>query len=266
MSLPAAVLWDMDGTLVDTEPYWIAAEHDIVEEHGGTWTEELAHQLVGQDLLVAATFIRDNSAVDWSPERIVDEMLGRVIGKVSEHIPWRPGARELLEALKAEGVPSALVTMSWRSLADAVLGALPEGTFDVVVTGDEVSHGKPHPEPYRAAARLLGVSPGTPDRVPDVRIWPLCRYRLSRGFGGVEAGDEFVVDLGSSGLAFGAGVVALGEQCGAELDGGLEEGAGFADRLVLAVHDFGSGAVAVAEHAGVFAVEPCHVRSEGVGG
>ena len=159
MSLPAAVLWDMDGTLVDTEPYWIAAEHDIVEEHGGTWTEELAHQLVGQDLLVAATFIRDNSAVDWSPERIVDEMLGRVIGKVSEHIPWRPGARELLEALKAEGVPSALVTMSWRSLADAVLGALPEGTFDVVVTGDEVSHGKPHPEPYRAAARLLGVSP-----------------------------------------------------------------------------------------------------------
>ncbi|KAF0832762.1 HAD family hydrolase [Ornithinibacter aureus] len=159
MSLPAAVLWDMDGTLVDTEPYWIAAEHDIVEEHGGTWTEELSHQLVGQDLLVAATFIRDNSAVDWTPERIVDEMLGRVIGKVSEHIPWRPGARELLAALKAEGVPSALVTMSWRSLADAVLGALPEGTFDVVVTGDEVSHGKPHPEPYRAAARLLGVSP-----------------------------------------------------------------------------------------------------------
>ena len=159
MSLPAAVLWDMDGTLVDTEPYWIAAEHDIVEEHGGTWSEELSHQLVGQDLLVAATFIRDNSAVEWSPEQIVDEMLGRVIVRVREHMPWRPGARELLAALKAEGVPSALVTMSWRSLADAVLAALPDGTFDVVVTGDEVSHGKPHPEPYRAAARLLGVLP-----------------------------------------------------------------------------------------------------------
>ncbi len=159
MSLPAAVLWDMDGTIVDTEPYWIAAEHDIVEEHGGTWSEELSHQLVGQDLLVAATFIRDNSAVEWSPEQIVDEMLDRVIVKVREHMPWRPGARELLTALKEEGVPSALVTMSWRSLADAVLAALPDGTFDVVVTGDEVSHGKPHPEPYRAAARLLGVSP-----------------------------------------------------------------------------------------------------------
>jgi HAD superfamily hydrolase (TIGR01509 family) len=159
MSLPAAVLWDMDGTLVDTEPYWIAAEHEIVEEHGGTWSDEFAHQLVGNDLLVSAMFIKDNSAVPWEPERIVDELLDRVISRVTEHVPWRPGARELLSALQDEGVPSALVTMSWRSLADAVVGALPEGTFAVVVTGDEVSHGKPHPEPYRAAARLLGVSP-----------------------------------------------------------------------------------------------------------
>jgi HAD superfamily hydrolase (TIGR01509 family) len=159
MSLPAAVLWDMDGTLVDTEPYWIAAEHEIVEEHGGTWSDEFAHQLVGNDLLVSATFIQDNSAVDWEPERIVDELLLRVVAQVREHVPWRPGARELLDALREQGVPSALVTMSWRTLADAVLEALPDGTFAAVVTGDEVSHGKPHPEPYRAAARLLGVAP-----------------------------------------------------------------------------------------------------------
>jgi HAD superfamily hydrolase (TIGR01509 family) len=149
----------MDGTLVDTEPYWIAAEHEIVEEHGGTWSDEFAHQLVGNDLLVSARFIKDNSAVPWEPERIVDELLARVIGRVTEHVPWRPGALELLSALRDEGVPSALVTMSWRSLADAVVDALPDGTFAAVVTGDEVSHGKPHPEPYRAAARLLGVSP-----------------------------------------------------------------------------------------------------------
>ena len=159
MSLPAAVLWDMDGTLVDTEPYWIAAEHAIVEEHGGTWSDEFAHQLVGNDLMVSATFIREHSPVRWSPERIVDELLVRVVAQVREHVPWRPGARELLAALAEEGVPSALVTMSWRSLADAVVEALPDGAFAAVVTGDEVSHGKPHPEPYRAAARLLGVSP-----------------------------------------------------------------------------------------------------------
>ena len=135
MSLPAAVLWDMDGTLVDTEPYWIAAEHAIVEEHGGTWSDEFAHQLVGNDLMVSAVFIREHSPVPWSPERIVDELLVRVVAQVQEHVPWRPGARELLAALAAQGVPSALVTMSWRSLADAVIGALPEGAFAAVVTG-----------------------------------------------------------------------------------------------------------------------------------
>ncbi|WP_036830373.1 HAD family hydrolase [Phycicoccus jejuensis] len=159
MSLPAAVLWDMDGTLVDTEPYWIAAEHAIVEEHGGTWNDEFAHQLVGNDLMVSAEFIRANSPIDWEPERIVDELLVRVVAQVREHVPWRPGARELLAALRDAGVPSALVTMSWRVLADAVVEALPDGAFAVVVTGDEVSHGKPHPEPYQAAARMLGVDP-----------------------------------------------------------------------------------------------------------
>jgi len=149
----------MDGTLVDTEPYWIAAEHQIVEEHGGTWSDEYAHQLVGNDLMVSAVFIKEHGNVPWSPERIIDELLLRVVARVRDHVPWRPGARELLTALGEAGVPNALVTMSWRSLADAVVSALPDGAFDAVVTGDEVAHGKPHPEPYRAAARLLGVEP-----------------------------------------------------------------------------------------------------------
>ncbi len=160
MSLPDAVLWDMDGTLVDTEPYWIAAEHEIVEEAGGTWTQEYAHQLVGQDLLHSARFIRDHSPVSWDPERIVAELLDRVVARVGVLVPWRPGARELLDALGRAGVPCALVTMSWRSLADAVVEALPKGSFAIVVTGDEVAHGKPHPEPYLAAARALGVDAG----------------------------------------------------------------------------------------------------------
>ena len=67
------------------------------------------------------------------------------------------GARELLESLVAQGVPCALVTMSWELLATAVVENLPEGTFDAVVTGDVVLHGKPHPEPYLYAARLLHV-------------------------------------------------------------------------------------------------------------
>lgn len=155
--LPAAVLWDMDGTLVDTEPYWIAAEYALVEEHGGTWTDEDALALVGNALLTAAAYIRERGGVDLEPAEIVENLLARVIAGVHDHTPWQPGARELLGALREAGVPCALVTMSYASLAGAVVAQLPEGTFAAVITGDEVTHGKPHPEPYLLAAQQLGV-------------------------------------------------------------------------------------------------------------
>ncbi len=157
--LPAAVLWDMDGTLVDTEPYWIAAEHQLVAAHGGQWSDEFAHSLVGNALEVSAQLIINHSGISLSIPQIIDGLLTIVIERVTAEVPWRPGARELLAELGGRGVPSALVTMSWRALADVVVGSLPEGAFTVVVTGDEVGHGKPHPEPYLTAADLLGVDP-----------------------------------------------------------------------------------------------------------
>ncbi|MFV0462909.1 MAG: HAD family hydrolase [Nostocoides sp.] len=154
-----AVLWDMDGTLVDTEPYWIAAEHALVESAGGTWTQEHAHQLVGNDLLVSARYIVDHSPVQMTEVEVVHWLQARVIADVRRALPWRPGARELLQDLRANGIRTALVTMSWRPLADAVVGAMPQGSFDVVVTGDEVDHGKPHPEPYALACTRLQLPP-----------------------------------------------------------------------------------------------------------
>jgi HAD superfamily hydrolase (TIGR01509 family) len=165
--LPAAVLWDMDGTLVDTEPYWIAAEHALVEEHGGLWTDEHAHQLVGHDLMDSAEYIRAHSPIELTPVEIVHRLLASVVARVRVQVPWRPGARELLESLVAQGVPCALVTMSWESLATAVVSDLPSGSFAAVVTGDVVHHGKPHPEPYLAAARLLGVCPAACIAIED---------------------------------------------------------------------------------------------------
>lgn len=158
--LPAAVLWDMDGTLVDTEPYWIGAEHALVAEHGGSWTTEHAHNLIGNSLPVSAAYIRRHGKVDLSPERIVEELLDRVVAQVRERTPWRSGARRLLDRLAVAGVPCALVTMSYRRLADAVVAGLPTGTFATLVTGDEVPRGKPHPDPYLMAATRLGVAPG----------------------------------------------------------------------------------------------------------
>ena len=156
--LPSAVLWDMDGTLVDTEPYWMLAEHELVESFGGTWSEELALQLVGNPLLVSAQFILDHSPVDLSAEEIVHRLQARVVEQIGVAVPWRPGARELLTDCRTAGVRCALVTMSWTALAGAVVEAVPEGSFEIVVTGDRVIHGKPHPEPYETAVRELGVA------------------------------------------------------------------------------------------------------------
>ena len=157
--LPAAVLWDMDGTLVDTEPYWIACEHQLVEEYDGTWTSADAHSIVGFDLIDAAIALRDRGGVQLEPTQIVEYLLDGVIARVAIDLPWRPGSPELLAACRAAGIPCALVTMSWRRLADAVIASAPPGSFAASITGDEVAHGKPDPEPYAAAAAALGVQP-----------------------------------------------------------------------------------------------------------
>ena len=166
---PAAILWDMDGTLVDTEPSWIAAEYALVAEHGGTWSDEHAHALVGQNLLTSGAYIREHGPVPLDPAQIVEVLLAHVVADLRRHVPWRPGVVDLLELQAAAGVPAALVTMSYRPLADALVRALPEGTFSAVVTGDEVSHGKPHPEPYLRAASMLGLRPGDCLAVEDSR-------------------------------------------------------------------------------------------------
>ena len=154
-----AVLFDMDGTIVDTEPYWIAAEYALVEAHGGTWTDEHAHALVGNALLASAEYIREHGGVLLEPERIVELLLDDVVRAAEEAMPWQVGARELIEQANAAGIPCGLVTMSYRRLADAVIAALAPGTFSVVVTGDQVLDGKPHPEAYLTAAAELGVEP-----------------------------------------------------------------------------------------------------------
>jgi HAD superfamily hydrolase (TIGR01509 family) len=154
---PDAVLWDMDGTLVDTEPYWIESEFELVEKHGGTWSTEHALNLVGNDLLDSGRYIREHGGIDLEPAEIVEQLLDRVVRRVEQQVPWQPGAVELLADLRANGVRCALVTMSYRRFVEPILAGLPADTFEVVVTGDAVTRGKPHPEPYQKAAAILGV-------------------------------------------------------------------------------------------------------------
>jgi HAD superfamily hydrolase (TIGR01509 family) len=153
---PDAVLWDMDGTIVDTEHYFLAAVEEIIAADGGTWNAGNSGLLVGANLWVLAGAVID-SGVERAPADIIDDILARVTSRVREHIPWRPGAMELLQDLRKQNVTTALVTMSFRSLAEEIVAAIPFDAFDVLVTGDDVNQGKPDPEAYLKAAHLLGV-------------------------------------------------------------------------------------------------------------
>jgi HAD superfamily hydrolase (TIGR01509 family) len=167
--MPAAVLWDMDGTLVDTEPYWMQAEIELVASFGGIWTAQDGLTLVGSGLWYSAGVLRDRG-VALGLDEIVTRLTDRVLEQVEVEVPWRPGALELLAELKAARIRTALVTMSIRRMAEHVAGSAPAGTFDVIVAGDEVTHSKPHPEPYLRGAQLLEVAAHDCVAVED--SWP----------------------------------------------------------------------------------------------
>ena len=154
--MPAAVLFDMDGTIVDPEPFWMGAETELVAQYGGTWTHEQGLAMVGLGLWDAAAVLQA-AGVDLAADDIVSRLSSRVIEKFDEGLPWRPGARELLASVKEAGIPTALVTMSIRRMAEAVAAAIGFAGFDVIVPGDEVEYPKPHPAAYLRAAEVLGV-------------------------------------------------------------------------------------------------------------
>lgn len=154
---PSAVLWDMDGTLVDTEPYWMAAETALVESFGGSWSHEDALQLVGSGLLDSAVILQ-GAGVTMEAQAIVDHLTDAVQDSLrTSGVPFRPGARELLSDLRSAGTPTGLVTMSLRRMALSVVDLIDFEAFDLVVAGDDVDNPKPHPEPYLQAAALLDV-------------------------------------------------------------------------------------------------------------
>jgi HAD superfamily hydrolase (TIGR01509 family) len=146
----------MDGTIVDTEPYWIVAEIELVESFGGVWTHEDGLSLVGNGLPLTAEKLQSRG-VDLPVADIIERLSNRVIEQLEIAVPWRPGAIELLTELKAAGIPQALVTMSFASMANRIAELIPGRPLSQIVSGDQVTDFKPHPEAYLLGASLLGV-------------------------------------------------------------------------------------------------------------
>ncbi|MEU4191570.1 HAD family phosphatase [Kribbella sp. NPDC026611] len=155
-----AVLWDMDGTLVDSEKVWAEVQLELLPSLGATWTLEDCVSLVGSDLRDAVeVWMSRIPAGVITGDQLAERIFGEVIEALRRDVTFQPGALELLQALRKEDVPCALVSASYRSMIDAVLTHVPADPFDVIVAGDEVTLGKPHPQPYLTAAAKLGVDP-----------------------------------------------------------------------------------------------------------
>jgi len=162
VTLPGAVLFDMDGTLIDSEPLWLQAEHEIMAELGGEWTDADQAALLGGPLERAVAYMVERAGGGHEQEVVMDRLL-EIMENLLRTTPlvWQPGAQAMLADARRLGIPTALVSASWTRLIDAVSerieSDLGQIAFDIVVAGDHVEQSKPHPEPYLTAAKALGT-------------------------------------------------------------------------------------------------------------
>lgn len=156
----AAVLFDMDGLLVDSEPVWSVAEAEVMAWLGGPWNLDVKALCVGRRVDESCRILVSVAGSSVAPEEVQERLLGRMCELFRAHLPLLPGALALVDAVRAAGVATALVSSSYRVLVDAALSSLGAERFDVTVAGDEVGRAKPDPEPYLRAAAALGAAPG----------------------------------------------------------------------------------------------------------
>jgi HAD superfamily hydrolase (TIGR01509 family) len=156
-----AVLWDMDGTLVDSEKLWDVSMQALYSRLGGVLTPEVRESTVGGSSESVMAAVYSDLGLQLEPAAMAEsaDWLHDYTGELFEAgLPWLPGAQELLEKLVAAGIPLALVTNTRRDLTERALNSIGRHYFSVTVCGDEVVHPKPAPDPYRRAAELLGFT------------------------------------------------------------------------------------------------------------
>ena len=153
---PAAVVFDLDGVLIDSEPVWEQARRGFVRERGGRWPDDAQTRLLGMSTAEWASYLSADLGVDLPPDEVADIVIDRMAARYADGLPLIPGADDALRRLSARW-PLALASSSPRRLIDSVLAAVGWGElFEATVSTDEVGRGKPAPDVYSEAARRLG--------------------------------------------------------------------------------------------------------------
>jgi HAD superfamily hydrolase (TIGR01509 family) len=162
-----AVVFDLDGLLVDSEQVWDEARRDLVRDTGGTWREEATRDMMGMSAPEWSRYVHDRLGVRLSPEEINEEVVRRLQERYRTELPLLPGARDAVRRL-AERWPLGLASSSNRPVIDAVLDSMGvSDLFQATVSSEEVGAGKPAPDVYLEAARRLGVDPTRAAAVED---------------------------------------------------------------------------------------------------
>lgn len=158
-TFPAAILFDHDGTLVDTEPVWAAAKVALAAEFGGTWTEQDTLDCLGLSMQFTLDRLRVRG-VNLPDEEINSLLVAKVHETLAQQpVEFLPGIERFLLEVREAQIPAAVVTNATTSVARRTANAAPEGTFSVIIGNDETTHPKPNPQPYLLAAERLGVDP-----------------------------------------------------------------------------------------------------------
>ena len=157
--LPAAIFFDHDGTLVDTEPLWAQAKTELAEEFGKTWTEEDTLLCLGRPM--SETIDRLHAlGIDLSYDELMERLTSDARDVISRtEIPFLPGISALLQEVAEAGIPAAIVTNATAEIATMTASRGPEGLFRVVIGNENVTSPKPDPQPYLLAAQKLEVDP-----------------------------------------------------------------------------------------------------------
>jgi len=167
MGAPEAVIFDLDGVLIDSETVWNDARRELVEQSGGRWRDEAQRAMMGMSSLEWSRYMHEQLAVPMSDEDISEEVVSRLEGLYRKRLPLLPGAREAVRAL-ASRWPLAIASSANRSIIALALElACLSDCFTASVSSEEVAHGKPAPDVYLEAARRISHEPAGCAAVED---------------------------------------------------------------------------------------------------